>query len=41
VRALTSFDDPGARRALADHYPRARTAEERRIIEALLARAGS
>jgi len=41
VRALASFDDPGARRALANAYPRARTAEERRIIESRLARAGA
>jgi HEAT repeat protein len=40
LRALASFDDPGSRRALRDSYPRARTAEERRIIEAGLARPG-
>jgi HEAT repeat protein len=36
VRALVAFGDPGARRALADYYPRTRTAEERRAIESLL-----
>jgi aminopeptidase N len=39
VRALAGFDDPGSRRALRDYYPRARTAEERRMIETRLARA--
>jgi aminopeptidase N len=38
VRALAGFDDPLVRRALGDYYPRARTAEERRVIEALFAR---
>lgn len=36
VRALADCADPAARRALAEYYPRARTSEERRIIEALL-----
>jgi aminopeptidase N len=37
VRALARCGDVGARRALRAYYPRARTAEERRVIEALLA----
>jgi hypothetical protein len=41
VRALASFDDPGSRRAIRDYYPHARTAEERRLIEARLERADS
>jgi aminopeptidase N len=36
VHALTRFGDVGACRALESYYPRARTAEERRTIEALL-----
>jgi aminopeptidase N len=41
VRTLASFDDPGSLRALREYYPRARTAEERRTIEARLVRAQS
>ncbi|NOT29035.1 MAG: hypothetical protein HOP15_01155, partial [Planctomycetes bacterium] len=36
VRTLAAFADVGAQRALAAYYPRTRTAEERRAIEALL-----
>jgi len=38
VRVLASFDDPGSLRVLRNYYARTRTAEERRIIEARLAR---
>lgn len=37
IRALASFGDAGARRALTAYYPGARTPEERRLIEGLLA----
>ncbi len=38
VRTLAAFGDVGARRALEAYYPHTRTAEERRVIEALLQR---
>lgn len=38
IHALADFGDEGAYRALRAYYPRARTSEERRTIETLLAR---